>query len=168
MIILTINSFIHFYKIATKNTTEGLLQAYIDSNEELGIKQLLGVELGDLFIADLIAGVPQDARFVAIFNPFIDDDALGQSKGMKAMLTSFVYYQYIKNSQSVSTQSGVSTLGTEAGKIVTFENAVRSAEVRFNDGLETFYSIRKYIQENQSTYPEFKGVIISPVYSPIL
>ena len=85
------------YKIPVKTNQDAGLTEKIDFVENTYLPRLFGVELYDLFIADLSVGTPQvpsDPRFLQVFDPFKDqtDDCLTQSEGMKVMLQGFVYY----------------------------------------------------------------------------
>ncbi|HKZ36116.1 MAG TPA: hypothetical protein VJ184_00595, partial [Chryseolinea sp.] len=101
MIILTLDDFTGFQILARSIQNDPELQSYIDRYEKKYIHQLLGVTLGDLFIADLTMGVPSDPRFVAIFDTFSkqDDCRIYDSNGIKDILTALVFYHYIFDSQ---------------------------------------------------------------------
>jgi len=63
--------------IAQTNETTALLQTYIDKYEEVYIKRILGVSLGQLFIDD-VQGVDSDSsaiesRFQILIDGFIED-----------------------------------------------------------------------------------------------
>ena len=73
------------------------IQLYIDDYEPEYLQDLLGCEMYEEFVADLLptpavpTSVPQDPKFLAIFNPFCFDGGLGtgcqyKSKGIKEML----------------------------------------------------------------------------------
>ena len=49
------------------------LQGYIERYEKKYINQLLGVDLANLFIADLVDQIPQQDIYLAIYNPIEKD-----------------------------------------------------------------------------------------------
>lgn len=171
MILLTTAMFTGFNYINTSNNSISRLQSYIDRYEKQYICQLLGVELGELFIADL-ANASQDVRFVTIQDAFYEQTAAGTihiSKGMEEYLLAAVAYHYIKDTQYSHTISGVGKKLLEAQKDQTGENANRYGEKRFNEALDIVDAIQWYCKTfDTATYPEYKGIKIAPVYSAIL
>ena len=75
--------------IAVDDYSEDHLNDYIDTFEKKLLVSLLGVELFDLFQADLVDQVPQTARFVSIFNEFF------MKLFIVAITTSLSYHQSI-------------------------------------------------------------------------
>ena len=60
-----------YYDISTDTFTGIDLETYISDIEPIALRRLLGVELYNLFIADLDGnGVPQTAIYQAIYNAF--------------------------------------------------------------------------------------------------
>lgn len=152
-------------------TTKPLLQATIDTYEKEYIWYLLGKTLGDLFIADIAAGVPTTARFIKIFDPLQeqdDNDTLRISRGIKKILLAAVYYHFIVNNQTEHSQSGITVPNLDTVKKVGFSNAVRAAELKFNELLDSVETIQWFCDEEDSaTYPEYNGQIIDVKSSSI-
>lgn len=171
MILLETADFAGYNYINTTTATLVRLQAYIDRYEKQYICELLGVELAELFIADL-ANVSQDAIYVAIQNAFYEQADSGTiyiSKGMVDFLLCAVAYHYIKDTQYSHTTSGVAKMLTEAQKDQSGENAYRYAERRFNEALDTVDAIQWYCDiENSADYPTYKGQKIAPKYAAML
>ena len=171
MILLTTADFAGYNYLNTTTATLTRLQAYIDRYEKQYICELLGVELGELFIADL-ANASQDVRFVAIQDAFYEQTTGGTiyiSKGMVDFLLCAVAYHYIKDTQYSHTTSGVAKMLTEAQKDQSGENAYRYAERRFNESLDTVDAIQWFCKTEAATdYPEYKGVAIAPKYAALL
>jgi hypothetical protein len=171
MILLSTSDFTGYNYINTSTASLPKLQAYIDRYEKMYILQLLGVELGELFIADL-SNASQDVRFVAIQDPFYEQTDAGhiyQSNGMIEFLCAAIAYHYIKDTQFSHTISGVGKKLLEAQKDQSGENAHRYGERRFNEELNTVDAIQWYCKTfDSATYPEYKGVEIKPIYSAIL
>ena len=97
---VTSSEFNNKFELSVGMYSDDKIQAYIDRYEESYLVQLLGVELYNLFIADLdVSNVPQASRFVKIFNPFNEQVAfsLMMSKGIKDMLMGFIYFEYLKD-----------------------------------------------------------------------
>jgi len=159
-----------FYALSQTDFTEAGLQTYIDDNEEALLCKLLGVELADLFVADLVDGVPQTQRFIDIFNKFKiqPDECIFISKGMKIMLEGFMYYIYIINENVVPRDTGVVTPKNENSDITPGGALYRNADKRWNDSVITAEAIQAFICEDLTTYPEFKGERFTAKYAGIL
>jgi len=156
---LTSTDFIGYYQIAKPNSHQiGELQSYIDSVEPSVLRDLLGCELYDLFIADLVSGVPQSARFTAIFNAFnLDDgDCQYRSLGIKEMLKGFVYYSYVRDSDYFNTISG--NVKNNFANSTGTRGVQYGLDERYNVSLDTYDTIQWYINENITNYPEYNGL----------
>lgn len=138
------------------NTTD--LQAFIDKYEKVYLRELLGLTLGDLLHADITPfNPPATARFQDIFNPIALEinncDII--SDGIKEILTCFIYWEFVK-SQSVSNSvTGVVAAQNEVSSQVDF-NKTEVYNI-YNLGIDNYRAIQVYINNNSSTYPEFKG-----------
>ncbi len=78
-ILISASDFIGENKIATDVFTDAELDAFITIYEAKLLYELMGIELYDLFIADLVGGVPQTAKYVTIYEAFvkeIDDEMI--------------------------------------------------------------------------------------------
>ena len=87
------------YQINDADVTRQNLKEYVKQNEKKLIYELLGIELGDLFIADLDADKkPQTQRFIKIFEPlaFNFGHKLIMSDGIKELLQGFVFSEFVK------------------------------------------------------------------------
>jgi|SRR3990172_7448918 len=168
MILLTTSDFSGYYGIATNQASLPLLQEYIDMFEASYIKRILGIELGELFIAD-----NSPARFQFILDPFIKQDencdTIYESKGMKDILAALVFYEYISSTQVKSAQAGVITNQAEVSNIGSPEDACRFGEVKWNGALGSIEAIQWWCgYEDEITYPEYSGVYFRPKYSALL
>lgn len=164
-IIISSNDFVNGeYLINNNDNTKQNLKDYITNYERTFIYELLGIELGDLFISDLdaITKKPQTQRFIDIYEPvyFQKYGCIYQSKGIKEMLKGLVYAQFVssqnfKNTINGNTQ-GIYQIG-ETGQTVS---AVRNGVVqKYNKSVSSFKSIQFFIHTNSSVYPEFEGVL---------
>ena len=135
------------------------LQNFIAKEQEDRLLELFGVELYDLFIADLVAEVPTSARFIKVFDSFYDqtDDILIKSDGIKEMLKGFVYYAYLRQRVTRVDTTGISMVLSENNEPVSaiYHDITR----RYNEAVETFKVIQYYMcNVDEATYPEFNGV----------
>lgn len=139
------------------------LDTYIAKFEEMYLTQLLGAELYALFIADLSGSpqVPGTPRFVSIFDPFSVDEGgcVIVSKGIRQMLTKFVYFHFARDLEFKVTASGGSMASRELG---TGRNYIGYNLVEaFNSAVNDACAIQWFIGDNSSDYPEENIQIIS-------
>lgn len=138
------------------------LQAYIDEYEKEYLIDLLGKDLYDLFVADLVAGVPQTARFIAIYDEiYLDEgvclDKATISRGIPTMLKDFVYFEYTREQQNKNTITGNVKASNENS--VKANNSATRMRKLYNKGVDSVNVIAEYIVDNSATYPEYKGTI---------
>lgn len=178
MILLTTDDFNLFQSIAQSPNNVSLLQEYIDRYEEIYIKRILGVDLGELFIDD-VQGLDSDssaieARFQILIDGFIkqqdnDGDVIWEAKGMKDILASLVFCEYVSSTQVKHSQSGVITNQAEVSDIGSPEDAARFGEQKWNGALSSVEAIQWWCgTEDETTYPEYNGTLFRPRYSPLL
>lgn len=167
MAIVTIDDYIGEFQLQIDNQTTARFNAIRDNHTNDYIYQLLGAELGALYIADLDAnGVPSEARFLALYNAFQEDLSNGfyfwdsyysgmvQSKGMKFFIKGIIWWYFARannvrislagNKSSVSQNSSPNADGLFLARI-------------YNEAIETGKAIQWYIYQNSSTYPEYNG-----------
>jgi hypothetical protein len=141
------------------------IQAYIDKYERQYLVKLLGVDLFNLFVADLVAGVPQSAIYLKIYNPFEYDNVncyVYISEGMIDMIKGFVYYQYLKDlTNTVAVSGNVRPLGENSENVSTLNSMIYT---RYNDSVRTYKTIQKYICDFNSDYLQYNGIGISTAY----
>ncbi len=135
------------------------LQDYIDEHEEETLISLLGLDLYNLFLADLDAnGVPLSARFIAIYDSFVIDDDCDRcrSRDMIHMLIGIIFFHYQRD-QSVR----ATTVGSKRKKGSNSESIdLTSFDIftRYNNSVNDYKCIRRKICDDIETYPEFKGI----------
>jgi hypothetical protein len=141
------------------------IDAYIDKYERQYLVKLLGVELFNLFVADLVSGVPQSARFTQIYNSFEYDDAtclITISEGMVDMIKGFIYFQYLKDqTNQVAVSGNVRPMGENSENVSTLNSMIYT---RYNEGVKTYKAIQRYIEDNSSNYVEYNGDRIRLAY----
>ena len=147
------------YQIAKDSYSKKTLGYYIDTLETSLINQLLGAELGALFIADLdVNGVPVTQRFIDIYNSFAIDDGcrLRSSSGMKSYLLGQIYFDYCRNDNTYNSQIGNKAGVSENSEIAS--NLWHDLGQRYNIAIENGKSIQWYVSCYKSEdYPEYKG-----------
>lgn len=134
------------------------VQDYIDEQEVFYLKKLLGLELYNLFIADLDpSGVPQSARFLSIFNEFeLDTDCNEcESRGMVQMLKGLVYFHVVRDQPVQQSTTGISKKKSENSESVSTNSL--DLFTRYNNSVDDFKCIRQRIIDNEDTYPEYNG-----------
>ena len=142
--------------------TDDNVQEAIDNYEVVYIRKLLGVTTGDLFIAWLAASqLPANTDYTKILNAFAEDNTtwyrgIIQSLGMSEYLKAGVFSEYVKNGL-VNSQAGVVNTDTETAVKASAASAMRFAENKFNDVLDTVEAIQWYCRTNSEAFPDYNG-----------
>lgn len=171
MIVQSIDFQQGFYRIPTTQYTQGELVSAINKYEPIYLAYLLGVELSELFIADLDGnGVPQTQRFIDIYEEFIKEIhcKIENSIGIKKMLIGFIYYEVMINRNYVPTEGGNVASLKENANLLSYHNNSRVAEIRFNESKFSADSIQRYICDNIETYPEYEGKKIEIQFNALI
>lgn len=138
-------------------TIDSSLESCITDHESSYLIKLLGLELYNLFIADLTSQVPVTQRFLDIFNKIeIQEPCLMINTGMKNMLLGFLWFEYARENKYIHTGTGVQHASTNDSETPDFTNEL--AYKQYNDAVRGYKVIQQYILKNSSTYPEFKGI----------
>jgi hypothetical protein len=140
------------------------LDSYIDKYEQPYLMELLGAELYELFIADLLNGKPQKAEYLSIYNIIVDQDCgkLMFSEGMVEMLKGFIYFEFVRDDKYKHTPSGIVVNRSDISREAGFSEF--DIYGRYNDAVKNYDVIQWYIQKYKSDYPEFNGVPKSLVF----
>ena len=129
-------------------------QNYLDKYEKEFLVNLLGAELYDLFISDLVSGVPQTQRFIDIYNAFTVDDnnCIRYSEGMKVATLQYVYFYAVRDLSVKKTNTGVVFNNNEVstGPFYSGYNIVEA----YNEAIKNAKEIQWYICDNDEVYPE--------------
>ena len=149
------------FQISTDRFTIDELQWYIQDNEKRYLDVLLGCELSGLFQADLVDGAPVTQRFLDIFNPICEDIGECESpiitRGIKDMLTCFIYFHYVRSQSVNNTITGNVVGQNELTRQQYNSELAGSLSIRWNRGAKTAQGIRDFIIKYQDIYPEYKG-----------
>ena len=157
--------------LGKRNNDEAQLQRYVDKYEEIYLQDLLGIDLYNLFIADLVLGVPQTQIYIDIYQKFAYDNltltsysyyeyyhkykGIVRSLGMVEMLVALIYSQYLKDQKYPNTIQGNIQSMAENGEQVSFNQM--GWYIRQNEGLDSYNAIQQYICDNSENYPEYNG-----------
>lgn len=148
--------FVGFQEVVRSLTDDPNIDIYIARFEKEYIYKLLGVALGDLFWADIAANQePQTQKYKDIFNAFTlqNGSSIVESKGIKDLLLSAVFYHYVTERSVLHTQAGAAHSNTES---FALSDSVRFAERRFNDMLKSWDAIKYKISiDTGNNYPTF-------------
>tara|TARA_R110002050_G_scaffold12524_7_gene41072 strand:- start:14716 stop:15228 length:513 start_codon:yes stop_codon:yes gene_type:complete len=154
MAILTQADFTGKYALSQGMYSTTKITDYIDIYEKKYLIDLLGVDLYNLFDADLVAGsgTPTEARFLVIWNALTFDysNCVYISDGIKEMLKGYIYYEFLKDSINEMTPIGnVKPIGENSQRASTLFTTMYS---RYNDAIKTSRVIQKYIDVNDLSY----------------
>lgn len=153
------------YELQSGMYSQAKIQAYIDKYERQYLIKLLGVELFNLFVADLVNGLPQSAKYLKIYNAFEYDNVncnIYISEGMVEMIKGFVYYQYLKDlTNNVAISGNVRPLGENSENVSTLNTMIYT---RYNDSIRTYRAIQHYICDFSSDYLTYNGIGQSMAY----
>lgn len=175
MLIIKTTDFTGFQGLASSVNSNPVLQAYIDLYEKKYLMRLLSETMGNLFIANIdpTTHLPVASRWLDLFNSFDKQDTdnsmfceevyfrenhldsgkgMRHSDGIKQLLLNCVFYHYVFDTDNQSSQSGITKSSVDAAKSAS---ASRFAERRFNVALDTWDSIKWFILQNTTTYPEY-------------
>ena len=151
------------YVINNNDNTKQNLKEFISNYEKAYIYELLGIELGNLFIADLdsITNKPQTQRFIDIYEPifFKKYNKIYQSKGLKEVLKGLVYGEFTNSQNYKNTINGNTQSIYQVGETGETVSSLRNGVIiKYNKSVSSFYAIQLYICDNKTVYPEFDGV----------
>lgn len=147
------------YELHSGMYQQTTINEYIDKYERQYLVKLLGADLFNLFVADLVNGVPQTTKYLKIYNPFEYDDALCWitiSEGMVNMIKGFIYFQYLKDqTNQVAVSGNVRPLGENSENVSTLNTMIYT---RYNESVKTYKAIQRYICDNSSDYLDYNGI----------
>ena len=134
------------------------INKYIDKYEKQYLIKLLGVDLFNLFVADLVDYIPQTDIYLKLYEPFEYDGSncyIVISEGLIDMVKGFIYFQYLKDqTNQVAVSGNVRPLGENSQNVSTLNTMIYT---RYNESVKTFKSIQKYICDNSSDYLDYNG-----------
>ena len=151
------------FKIPTNSFQDLDLEDYINKYERYYLPLLFGVELYELFEANLVAGVPTSQRFLDVFNSFLLQSECDycNSEGMKEMMKGFVYFHYTRDTFTRNTTNGVKQTISENS--VSLDTVSADLTTRYNESVNTFSCIQRKMCLDSETYPEYEGLELENV-----
>lgn len=145
-------------RYALDKSVSDKIDAYILEFEKKHIYDLLGKELADLLLADLVLQVPQTQRFIDLVDEisFVECNRLYYSFGLKKILLSVVWFYYTREIRINAGQNGSVINQSETAKSdipMTFIFG------RYNEGIDSYNTVQRFCVANILIYPEFLGVV---------
>lgn len=144
------------FAITTNQLNIVKVQQFIDTYENIYLNQLFGVEM----LADYLAGIlDDDPIYTKLRDEFFENSKchrLIHSRGVKWMLTAFVYWEYYRKDNTQATINGNKVLASENSQKPQVDEA--NIYSRYNEAVGTYKAIQDYIRERSENYPKFKGV----------
>lgn len=157
------------YRVALNPEQSIGFQEAIDYVEKYYLKRLFGIDLYNLFIADLAlptAGQPTAARFIKVFNAFDyqhTDDCIYSSEGIKEMLKGFVYFYWLRDLNKKVATTG--TIKTKSSNSENISSNWAGATSRYNQAVDSFEVIQIWMDcFDSENYPEYKGELVERAY----
>ncbi len=156
MAYITTDDFVNKFKLTKNDFNESELNSYIDRYEEITLIELFGKELYDLWVTG-IAG--SDPIYTFLRDPFVvqlDCGTILNSRGVNDILLGVVYFYWSRDIITQRTSNGsVKKKEENSTEATQFKANLQS---RWNESIETYCSIQRYICENSSVYPDFLGL----------
>lgn len=164
---IDISLFKGFHYLAKNSISNETLEEFITQYEDVYLTELLEDKKAD-FIADCVEVggllVPQTEPYLTWYNPFFDNEAYFNeyriSKGIKQMLTGFVYAEFVGSENFVHTPVGFVFNKNENSDVLTPTQVRMIADSRYNDAVRTYNAIKRKINDNLCSviYKEIKTV----------
>lgn len=177
------------YTISQDRFTEADLQKFIDTWEPYYLVRMFGVDLYELFKADLNAGVPQTARFTKVFNPFavqsessffyntypldygylpqiVGQNCIHESFGIKDMLAGFIFFEFMRDLAMKATPVGHRKPSQEVSDSPGVGRSMIRIEDTYNRAIGSFQAIQWFMKygDESGNYPEYKGINICKIF----
>lgn len=150
------------FKVGGNTLTSTDFQIYINKYERIYLMDLLGVELYNLFIADLDVNFePQTPIYQVIYDEIFEDDGAQsgcqyRSLGIIEMLKGFIYYHWLRDQFTEKTITGA--VKNEFSNSQPVSMTWTNIEEKFNESGQMYDTIQWYIKENISDYPTYNGL----------
>lgn len=151
-IIIASDQLVGRFQVTQNNKATTTVEEYIDSIEKSTIINMLGATLGNAFWDDLdVDGVPVEARFTVIFEPFEIDNGteIVKSKGIIEILCAFACCAYLRDADHVNTDTGNQSAKGENS--VRVNSSYKITKI-YNEAVESINAIQWYIEDNPEDY----------------
>jgi hypothetical protein len=152
------SDFVGKYALATSTKSNDNIDAYIAEYEEQILIDLLGLELFELFKADVDSGTkkPETPIYLTLYDRlnFEYCNSLLTSFGLKNILLSIIYFYYVRDNTKKQTLNGDQKIQSEVSDPANQSYLL----LRYNEGVKSYKAIQRYLLNNEAeTYPTFKG-----------
>ncbi len=144
-------------------------ELYVQMYQVQILKDLLGCELYDLFIADLLPDadnrdVPQTPIYLDIYNEICSENLTSlccsctshSSYGMIDLLKSMIRYYWLRDQKYKQTVSGTAVMDSENSVII--KSLHYNLTNNINRGIKSYQSIQCYIGDNKTNYETYEGI----------
>jgi hypothetical protein len=158
MAFIQTTDFLGDIKISQNSKESADLQSYIDQTQERVLRNLLGDSEYNLFIADLVAGVPQTQKWLNFLNGFTwvdDSDYDNNYTGIKQFLRYFTYFEFVRNLNAKTTTIGIQFADAENSLQATQIQSNVVTEQRYNKGVDLYKEATKmllYYEKRTESY----------------
>jgi hypothetical protein len=158
MSLISTSDFVGKVEIAINEFNEPKLQSYIDRYEVLTLQELMGVELYDLYVIGIALMPTPNPIYVKLRDAFTSqlNNEILISKGLADMVKCIVYFYFVRDQESQQSTGG--NVKTKSQNSVGIGQVASGLASRYNEGVDTYQDVQKYIYDNIETYPTFKGV----------
>lgn len=161
--------FVGRYEIAVNNFNRPKLNDYIDNYEQPFLQDLLGDPLFQLFKVDINNYVPVAPIYTAIYNAFNVqiNNCTVKSFGLKKVVLGIVYFNFLREDFSKSTQAGMQKVQDETSEKIQFDWS--TIQNRYNDSIWNAEAIQKYLadkKKNTADYQTYDGREFCKRYGP--
>lgn len=154
------SDFTGVYSVAQTSFTD--LPAYILEHEENYLIKVLGLELFDLFKAQVTNQVVAAGIYKDLYDPIrMQEDGCEPeiNNGMKKMLLGFIQGEYVAAQSAKNTASGTVNNKIDVAEPIGFFGT--PACRNYNQSVLDAEVIQKYIFKNIDIYPDFAGTKIN-------
>ena len=134
---------------ATTSATIGMLSSYIEQFEPEYLIELFGGEMARLFM-DYVYNEAEDKVAVERWDNLKDQLVFGLSARPISPIAEYVYYYYVNGRQKSATSEGVTIQQNKPS------NPTQECVSAWNRMVKANERIGIWIQENKSTYPEWR------------
>ncbi len=152
---ITAISFANKFKLTLTdfNTTE--IDDYILRYEVDNLVELMGKELYDLYVIGIAGSDPIYEQLRDAFTEQLSDGTLLISKGVDDISLGVVYFYWSRDNMTQQTSNGpVSQKGENSENATLY---VANIQSRWNEAVKSYDAIQRYICDNLTVYPTFKG-----------
>lgn len=162
-LIITVSDFLSSagkLAIAQDNVAATKITSYILRYEEQYLIDLLGVELFNLFKADIASppNPPASPIYAALYDPIRQDDGtcIRISRGMKDMVMGFLWWEYMRDAKFRQALTGMFVDKSENSREAPFDEY--NIYGRYNESIESYQTIQWYIKKDTANaYPTYNG-----------